>query len=124
MPKFSLKKRFQSFPFAVNGLRILFKEEHNSWVHLFAALLAIILGFVLDISKFEWVVIIIVIGLVLAMEAINSAIESLADFVSPEKQNQIKKVKDLAAGAVLLSAITSLIVGMIIFVPRILDKIG
>lgn len=117
--KFSLKKRFQSFPFALNGLRILFQNTHNSWVHLFAASLAVILGFVLNISWGEWLLIILVIGLVLAFEAVNSSIEILCDFVSPEKHEQIKKIKDLAAGAVLIAALTSFIIGLMIFLPKI-----
>ncbi|MCB0476881.1 MAG: diacylglycerol kinase family protein [Crocinitomicaceae bacterium] len=118
-PRFSLKKRFQSFPYAMNGVRLLIQNTHNAWVHLFAAVLAIILGFVLEISRGEWMLIIIVIGLVLALEAVNSALEILCDFVSPEKHDQIKKIKDLSAGAVLIAALTSFIVGLMIFLPKI-----
>ena len=99
----------------------MFSTEHNSWVHVFAAVLAIVLGFILEITKIEWWVIIFLIGFVLALEAVNSAIEHLADFVSPAKQDQIKKVKDLAAGAVLIAAITSFIIGLSIFIPRIIE---
>ncbi|MEZ4936541.1 MAG: diacylglycerol kinase family protein [Crocinitomicaceae bacterium] len=118
-PRFSLKKRFQSFPYAMNGVRLLIQNTHNAWVHLFAAVLAIILGFVLEISWGEWMLIIMVIGLVLALEAVNSALEILCDFVSPEKHDQIKKIKDLSAGAVLIAALTSFIVGLMIFLPKI-----
>ena len=119
MSKFSLKKRFQSFPYAWNGIVLLIKFTHNAWVHLFAAIVAIVLGFVLDISRGEWMLLTIVIGLVLALEAVNSAIEILCDHLVPEKNEAIKKVKDLAAGAVLIAAITSFIVGLLIFIPKL-----
>lgn len=76
-------------------------------------------GFLLDISQMEWIAVVIVIGAVLAAEAVNSALEALADFVSPEYSEAIKRTKDLAAGAVLLMAIAAAIVGGIIFFPKL-----
>jgi Diacylglycerol kinase len=76
-------------------------------------------GLLLGISILEWVAIIIVIGFVIALEAINSSIEKLSDFVSPEKHNQIKTVKDLSAAGVLIGAITAVIVGLLVFIPMI-----
>lgn len=118
--KFSLKSRLKSFKYAINGFRILISDEHNSRIHLAAMIIAIILGIILDISEVEWLVIVIVIGLVFSVEIINSAIEHLADFVSPNYHEIIKKVKDLSAAAVLISALVSVIVAFIIFVPKIL----
>jgi len=117
---FSFKKRIQSFPFAFNGLRILFREEHNSRIHLLAAILAIVSGFFLKISPYEWIAIVFAIGLVFAFEILNSAIENLSDFASPGKHDLIKKAKDLSAAGVLVTAITALIIGIIIFLPKIL----
>ena len=117
--KFSIIKRLKSFIFALNGLKILILEEHNARIHLVAAILVIIAGILLKISNVEWLAIIFSIGLVFALETINSAIENLADFVSPEKNDQIKKVKDLSAGAVLIGAIAALVNGLIIFIPKI-----
>jgi len=117
--KFSILKRLKSFSFAFNGLQILFKEEHNARIHFVAAIIVIIAGIIFHITAYEWLALVFVIGLVLALEAINSALENLADFVSPKKHDQIKKVKDLAAAGVLISATTALIVGLIIFVPKI-----
>ena len=117
--KFSIRKRLESFSFAFNGLRLLLKEEHNSWIHLLAAICVVFAGFVFNISAFEWITIVFAIGLVIALELINSAIENIADFVSPEKHDKIKKVKDLAAAAVLISAVTALVVGLIIFIQKI-----
>ena len=117
--KFSIIKRLKSFTFALNGLKILILEEHNARIHLVAAILVVIAGILLKISNAEWVAVTFSIGLVFALETINSAIENLADFVSPEKNDQIKKVKDLSAGAVLIGAIAALVNGLIIFIPKI-----
>jgi len=118
--KFKIHDRLKSFRFAFNGIRILLIHEHNAWVHLFAAVCVILAGFLLEISILEWVSIVIVIGFVIALEAINSSIEKLSDYVSPEKHNQIKIVKDLSAACVLIGAITSVIVGLLIFMPKII----
>lgn len=115
---FTLRKRLRSFRYAFNGIRLLIAKEHNAWIHCFAAVCVIIAGILLEISKMEWIAVVIVIGAVLAAEAVNSAMEALADFVSPEYSEAIKRTKDLAAGAVLLMAITAAIVGIIIFLPK------
>ena len=117
--KFTIRDRLKSFRFAFNGIRILLIHEHNAWVHLFAAVCVILAGFLLKISILEWVTIVIAVGLVIALEAINSSIEKLSDFVSPEKHNQIKIVKDLSAAGVLIGAITAVIVGLLVFIPKI-----
>lgn len=117
---FSISKQLRSFKFAFRGIYILFLEEHNARIHLLAACLAVSLGFYFQISKSEWSAIIFSIGIVLAAEAINSAIENLADFVAPSKHEKIRNIKDLAAAAVLFCAISALIVGVVIFLPKIL----
>ena len=119
--KFSITKRLHSFKYAVNGLRIVIKEEHNARVHLFASISAIIAGLFFTISISEWIAVIFAIGFVISIEIINSAIENIADFISPEKHEKIKRIKDLAAAAVLISALTALTIGLIIFVPKIID---
>lgn len=118
--KFNFRNRLKSFGFAFNGLRILFKVEHNAQIHLSAAVLVCLAGFIFDISKLDWIVIIIIIGLVFAMEIVNSAIERIADFISPERNEEIKKIKDLAAAAVFIIATTAVFVGMLIFLPKII----
>ncbi|MNK02238.1 Undecaprenol kinase [compost metagenome] len=117
--RFSLSERIRSFNYAFAGLKTLFIEEHNARVHVIAAVIAIVLGFVLKISLNEWIALVIVMGLVFVCELFNTALEALADFASPGKHPQIKKVKDLAAAAVLLSAISALITGIIIFLPKL-----
>jgi diacylglycerol kinase len=110
----------KSFGFAINGLASLLKNEHNSRIHLFAAIVAIVIGLFLKINLYEWVLITIVIGLVFVTELINSAIESIAERVDPGWNEFIGKAKDYSAAAVLVSAIIALITGCIIFIPKIL----
>lgn len=116
---FTFHKRLASFRYAFNGIRLLIQKEHNAWIHCFAAICVIVAGVFLGLSPMEWIAVSIVIGAVLAAEAINSAIEALADLVSPEYNAAIKKTKDLAAGAVLITAIAAAIVGFIIFLPKL-----
>ena len=116
---FTFRKRLASFRYAFNGIRLLIQKEHNAWIHCFAAICVVIAGFFFGLSQTEWIAVVIVIGAVLSAEAINSSIESLADLVSPEYNEIIKKTKDLAAGAVLIMAIAAAIVGSIIFFPKL-----
>lgn len=112
---FSIKKRFKSFAYAFNGLITLVREEHNARIHLGAAIIATAFGVILKISPREWIAVCFAIGFVFAMESINSSIEALADFVSKERHEEIKKIKDMSAAGVLVSAITALVIGMIVF---------
>lgn len=117
---FSFKRRIKSFSFAFKGIFYMMKTQHNFWIQLIIGLLAVFLGLVLNISLFDWGLVVLSCGLVLTAETFNSAIESLADAVNPNHNSQIGLVKDLAAGAVLISAITAAIVGFIIFIPKII----
>lgn len=115
-----LKKRLLSFKYAFQGLLVLFRKTPNARIHLVMGTMAVALGFILHISSAEWVAVCIVIGMVFAMEAVNTAIECLSDFVTQKQIHpDIKKVKDLAAAGVLIAAIASAIVGIIIFLPKI-----
>lgn len=116
---FTLRKRLRSFRFAFNGIRLLVTCEHNAWIHCFIAACVIITGCIVKLSATEWIAITMAIGMVLAAEAFNSAIEALADAVSPDYNEAIKRTKDLAAGAVLLLAIASAVIGLIIFIPKL-----
>jgi diacylglycerol kinase (ATP) len=116
---FSFRKRIASFRHAFNGIRLAISNEHNMRIHLFAALLAIGAGFYFQLTFGEWIVLVFAIGFVFAAELFNSAIESIADFISPGHHIDIGKIKDLAAGAVLVSAIAAIIAGILIFWPHI-----
>lgn len=118
--KFSFKARIRSFGYAFAGLKRFFLTEHNVWIHSVAAILAIILGFLLKISALEWVGVLFVMGLVLVAEAFNTCIEKIMDRVVPGQDEIVKYVKDLAAGAVLIAAIIAAIIGVIIFLPKII----
>jgi diacylglycerol kinase len=118
--KFSFKKRLKSFQYAFDGLKIQIREEHNARIHVFVAICVLAAGFLLKIAMYEWIVVVLCIGFVFSLEIINSAIENMADFVSPEQHAMIKKIKDLAASAVLVGVIASVIIGLLIFIPKII----
>tara|TARA_B100000795_G_C22806541_1_gene445287 strand:+ start:12677 stop:13054 length:378 start_codon:yes stop_codon:yes gene_type:complete len=120
---FSIKKRIKSFSYALRGLKVLFKEEHNAKIHACSVIVVIIASLLFQISSIEWLFVIASIGAVISMEAFNSAIENIADFVSPDQHELIKKIKDLAAGAVLSSALAALAIGSLIFLPKIINLI-
>ncbi|MCM1152039.1 MAG: diacylglycerol kinase family protein [Muribaculum sp.] len=117
--KFSWKARGRSFRYAAKGISTLFKHEHNARIHLCVAIAVILCGFILRISVNEWCLVSICIGSVLAAEGFNSAIETLADKISPDYDPLIGKAKDLAAGAVLLTVGGVVITGLIIFIPKL-----
>lgn len=119
--KFSIAKRLKSFTYAFNGLRVLIKEEHNAWIHLFASLCVVAAGILFKISPMEWVAVVFAIGLVFSFEIINTSVENIADFICLERDDRIKRIKDLAAAAVLVSAITAAVIGLIVFIPKILE---
>lgn len=116
---FSFKKLVRSFGYAFNGLGRAIRSEQNMKVHIVAAIAAITGGLVLRISVTEFIAVLICIGAVIAFEIFNTAIEKLCDFVSPGHHPQIKIIKDLSAGGVLVMAIISFITGLIIFLPKI-----
>lgn len=117
---FRLKKRLRSFSYAFSGIRNLLLYEHNFRIHVVVAILAAILGIVLHLSLWQWAVIAIAIFMVLIAEIINSAIENLADVVSPEYNEAIKQIKDYCAAAVFLASILAVIAGLLVFLPEII----
>ncbi len=117
---FSVVKRGKSFQYAIRGIFILLKTQHNMWLHLLAGAAAVFLGFFLHISQGEWLAIVLAISIVVLAEAFNTAIEFDIDLTSPEEHPFARDTKDVAAGAVLLSAIAAIIIGCIIFLPKII----
>lgn len=117
--KFTISKRLKSFLYAFNGLRVLFKEEHNSRIHFIATVIVLTAAILFRLNTYEWIAIIFSIGLVITVEIINTVIENIADFISPDKNEKVKKIKDLSAAAVLISAMTALSIGLIVFLPKI-----
>jgi diacylglycerol kinase len=121
--RFSFRERGKSFSHAWRGIISLVKTEHNARIHLAAIIVAASLGAWLKIRPEEWIAIVLVTGLVLVTELLNSAIEKLADMVEPDWNIKIGIIKDYSAGAVLVAAIVSVVTGGVIFIPRIFELI-
>ena len=115
----SWRKRVRSFGYALQGWRALVTREANARIHCVATILVIAAGCYLEVSRMEWIALLFAIGLVLSLEAINSAIEALADTISTDYHPLIGRAKDLAAGAVLFAALTAALIGLLIFVPKV-----
>jgi len=115
---FSLVNRFKSFTYAWAGIKEVLRTEHNTWVHLFLTIIAVILGFIFNISIGEWSALIICMTMVWTAEIFNTCIEKLLDFISTDRHPQIKNIKDMAAAAVLIASWAAFIVGAIIFIPK------
>lgn len=113
------KARIRSIRFAFNGLCHLIKEEHNFKVQVVIALFVTAAGFYYAISMTEWFFQTFAIGLVLSLEAINTAIEKTADYINPEFDHKIGKIKDLSAAAVTIGALTAFVIGLAIYIPKI-----
>ena len=118
---FQIKDRIKSFGYAFKGMGYVIRTQHNIWIHFLISFAVLAFGFWLNISKTEWLFVVFAIGFVLVSELFNTAIEVLVDMVSPEHNPQAGLVKDIAAGAVLLSAITAALIGLYIFVPKIIS---
>ena len=117
---YDFKKQMRSFKFAWKGIMTCAGHEQNITFHLIVAILVVVAGFVFDITKSEWAAVVICIGMVITAELFNSSIERLVDMVSPQWQKIAGEVKDIAAGAVLVTAVAAAIVGIIVFLPYLL----
>lgn len=118
---FSWRKRARAFAYAWRGFKSLLRYEHNARIHVVAALLAIVAAVFFRISATEWLAVVICISAVISAEALNSAVEALADRITPEHDPYIGRAKDLGAAAVTVVAIGAAVVGAIIFVPRLIN---
>lgn len=115
---FSWKARIKSFGFAGRGIWRFFRTEHNAWIHLTATIVVVLLAFFFNLTRYEAICIVFCIAFVWVTEMINTAIEKAMDYISIERHEQIRNIKDMAAGAVLIASVTSVIVGAIIFLPK------
>lgn len=120
MLKVKSKKLVNSFKYAFEGFISSFKTERNMKIHIIIMILVIIAGNLLKINKFEWIVCIICFAIVIGGELFNTAIENVVDMVMPYKNEKAKIAKDISASAVLILAIGSAIIGLIIFMPKII----
>lgn len=119
MADFSIAGRLRSFPHAIRGLRDLIHRQHNARIHAAATVAALALGWLSRLTRQEWGILVLAIAAVWAAEAFNTALESLADAVHPERHPLVGRAKDAAAAAVLVAAIASVIVGGLLFLPRL-----
>lgn len=110
-----------SFGYAIEGIKKAFKAERNLKVHTLTMVLVVILGFTFKIALWEWITCIILFALVIGAELFNTSIEEVVNLLSPEIRVHAKYAKDIAAGAVLVFALASAIVGVIIFLPKIIS---
>lgn len=118
--KFSIRARAGSFGYAFKGLKNLLRYEHNAIIHLVATILVIIVGLLLGLQTWEWIVLSFAAGFVWVTEILNTCIERIMDYLSTECDPKIGVIKDLAAGAVLVAAITAVIAGGFVLIPKII----
>ncbi len=121
---FSIRSRLHSFKYAFEGIAEMLKTQHNAWVHLAATICVLLTGLVLGFSRDEWCLIILAIVAVWTAEALNTAFEFLADVASPGYHPKVKQAKDVAAGAVLITALGAVAVGMLVLTPRMRVALG
>lgn len=119
--KFNIHARLKSIRHALCGILLMTKYEHNARIHIVVAIITLATSWYLEITRTEWVLIIFTISAVIATELLNSAIESISDLVSSDYHPLIKIAKDYSAGAVLIFSISAVIIGSLIFLPRIFD---
>lgn len=117
MNRFTLTGRLRSIKYALEGLLLMLKSQHNAWIHLLAIAVVILAGFYYEITATHWAIITLTIISVWVAEALNTAFEYLCDVTNPEFHPLVKKAKDISAGAVLISALGAVIIGLIIFLP-------
>lgn len=117
---FSLAGRARSFSHAFSGIGVLLARQHNARVHLAATLLVVALAVWLRVSRGEWALLVAAMGLVWMAEALNSAVEELADAVHPGQHPGVGRAKDVAAAGVLLAAVAAAVIGGLILIPRLL----
>lgn len=118
-PPFTFSGRVRSMQYAFTGIRDLLATQHNAWIHAIATMLVFCAAWVLDVAAIQWCVLILAVSAVWVAEGLNTAFELICDVVCPESHPLVKRAKDIAAGAVLLSALGAVGVGLVIFLPLV-----
>ncbi len=121
--KFSIVKRIKSFQYAIRGAALMLKSQHNAWIHAIATILVLFFGFYFDLHAAQWCMLVLAIMAVWTSEALNTALEFLADVASPEIHPLVEKAKDVAAGAVLISAIGAVAIAILVLGPHFVSLI-
>ena len=115
---FSVKARLKSFWYAFAGIKNFLSSQHNAWIHLMGTVVVIFLAVGFHVSNSEAIALTFAVGFVWVSELFNTVIEKIMDFISVEKNPKIKMIKDLSAAAVLIAAITAVVVGCLVFIPK------
>ncbi|MEO6993706.1 MAG: diacylglycerol kinase family protein [Lacunisphaera sp.] len=123
MPAFSFGQRLKSFPHAMRGAATLVSTQHNAWIHLVATVVVLAAGALAKVSGTDWALLVVAIVLVWIAESLNTAIEFLGDELTEDHRDRIGKAKDVAAFGVLISAIASVVIGTIVFLPYLIRLI-
>ena len=116
-----IKRIVKSFKYAFSGLIDTYRTEQSVWIFIPVALIVIFMGFIFKINVYEWIAVILILGIILSLELVNTALEATVDLVTKKYEPLAKKAKDTVSSAVLIFAITSVIVGLIIFLPKIIE---
>jgi Diacylglycerol kinase len=119
-----MKTFIKSILFAFQGIKQFFSRDRNGRIQTVIGITAIVLGFIVSLSSFQWMLVLFCIGLVISLEMINSAIEKYCDLVTTDFHPGIKIIKDVAAGAVLVASLMSLVIGLIIFIPALVKLLN
>lgn len=119
-----IKELLLSFKYAIEGILQTLKSERNMKIHIFMMFLVIVFGIILKISVFEWIICIILFSMVIGGELFNTAIENAVDIIMPQKNEKAKIAKDASAGAVLILSIGAAVIGLIIFIPKLLNLLS
>ena len=116
-----MKTFFRSVFYAIEGVKYFFSRNRNAKFQVVMGITAIVLGITVSLPSFQWLLVLFCIGLVISLEMINSAIEKYCDLVTTDFHPRIKMIKDVAAGAVLVASLMSLVIGLIIFIPALVE---
>jgi len=116
--------RLFSFNYAFAGLRHVITSQRNAWIHACITVVVILLAAILKLSYLHWAILVLAIGLVWTAEIMNTALEALVDLASPQQHPLAKIAKDTAAAAVLISAIVSVLIGLIILLPPLINRVS
>jgi len=114
-----IHQRLKSFKFAAQGIVAFIRQTPNAWIQLVAAIMVVMAGFMFHISINEWIAVIFAISMVITAEAFNTTVEEWVDTVHPEYNEKAGNVKDISAGAVLITAISATVIGLLIFIPKL-----
>jgi len=117
---FRIAARMRSSRYAVRGIRAVFQSQHNAWIHAAASIAVIVAGGVVRLSRLEWCLVVGAIMAVWVAESLNTAFEALCDVASPAMHPLVERAKDIAAGAVLITAVGATVTGVLVFGPRLL----